>query len=277
MPATRSPSGAVIDRDPLLVAGGGDHEHARRAQPLDLVRELRARRAGAEHDPRRQLVEAENLHRATVARAPSDLSTGRPAGALPTLARLRHDARDLRGLAVDVHSAVVTLLVIAVIAVVAPIAIALLPGPRIPQVVVLLLGGMLIGPQGLRIGSPESVADPGRRRARLPVPPGRLRGRPAAPARGPRTARGGVVADERRTGRRRRRAAVRRRARPGVRPGRHRADDHGAGHPPADPARARTSWAAASARTSSPAGAVGECCRSSRWPCSSVRRTAGSR
>jgi Kef-type K+ transport system membrane component KefB len=58
---------------------------------------------------------------------------------------------------VDVHSAVGTLLVIAVIAVVAPIAIALLPGPRIPQVVVLILGGMLIGPQGLRIGSPESV------------------------------------------------------------------------------------------------------------------------
>jgi hypothetical protein len=56
-----------------------------------------------------------------------------------------------------VHSAVGTLLVIAVVAVVAPIAIALLPGPRIPQVVVLILGGMLIGPQGLRIGSPESV------------------------------------------------------------------------------------------------------------------------
>jgi Kef-type K+ transport system membrane component KefB len=56
-----------------------------------------------------------------------------------------------------VHSAVGTLLVIAVVVVVAPIAIALLPGPRIPQVVVLILGGMLIGPQGLRIGSPESV------------------------------------------------------------------------------------------------------------------------
>jgi hypothetical protein len=69
-----------------------------------------------------------------------DLSTRRST-ALPRLAPLRHDARDLRGLALDVHSAVGTLLVIAVVAVVAPIAIALLPGPRIPQVVVLILGG----------------------------------------------------------------------------------------------------------------------------------------
>lgn len=58
----------------------------------------------------------------------------------------------------DVHSTLGTLFVIAVIAVLAPVCLALLPGPRIPQVVLLLVGGMLIGPQGLRIGSPESVA-----------------------------------------------------------------------------------------------------------------------
>ncbi|MBL8927682.1 MAG: cation:proton antiporter [Pseudonocardia sp.] len=61
------------------------------------------------------------------------------------------------GLAVDVHSTLGTLLVIAVVAVLAPVCLALLPGPRIPQVVLLLLGGMLVGPQGLRLGSPESV------------------------------------------------------------------------------------------------------------------------
>jgi hypothetical protein len=58
---------------------------------------------------------------------------------------------------VDVHSTLGTLFVIAVVAVLAPVCLALLPGPRIPQVVLLLLGGMLIGPQGLRLGSPENV------------------------------------------------------------------------------------------------------------------------
>jgi Kef-type K+ transport system membrane component KefB len=60
-------------------------------------------------------------------------------------------------LAVDVHSTLGTLFVIAVVAVLAPVCLALLPGPRIPQVVLLLLGGMLIGPQGLGLGSPENV------------------------------------------------------------------------------------------------------------------------
>jgi len=42
-----------------------------------------------------------------------------------------------------------TLLVAAVVAALAPVVVALLPGPRIPQVVVLLAGGVLIGPQVL--------------------------------------------------------------------------------------------------------------------------------
>jgi Kef-type K+ transport system membrane component KefB len=42
-----------------------------------------------------------------------------------------------------------TLLVAAVVAALAPVIVALLPGPRIPQVVVLLAGGVLIGPQVL--------------------------------------------------------------------------------------------------------------------------------
>jgi Kef-type K+ transport system membrane component KefB len=42
-----------------------------------------------------------------------------------------------------------TLLVAAVIAALAPMVVALLPGPRIPQVVVLLAGGVLVGPEVL--------------------------------------------------------------------------------------------------------------------------------
>ena len=57
----------------------------------------------------------------------------------------------------DVHATLGTLLAVAVLAVVAPVFIALLPGPRIPQVVVLLVGGMAIGPQALHLGSPDSV------------------------------------------------------------------------------------------------------------------------
>ena len=42
-----------------------------------------------------------------------------------------------------------TLLYAAVVAALAPVLVALLPGPRIPQVVVLLAGGVLIGPEAL--------------------------------------------------------------------------------------------------------------------------------
>lgn len=57
----------------------------------------------------------------------------------------------------DVNASLGTLLAIAAIAVLAPIIIALLPGPRIPQVVLLIAGGMAIGPQALDLGSPDSV------------------------------------------------------------------------------------------------------------------------
>jgi Kef-type K+ transport system membrane component KefB len=42
-----------------------------------------------------------------------------------------------------------TLLIAALIAALAPVVVALLPGPRIPQVVVLLVGGVLVGPEVL--------------------------------------------------------------------------------------------------------------------------------
>ena len=49
----------------------------------------------------------------------------------------------------DLARGLETLLVAAVVAALAPVLVALLPGPRIPQVVVLLAGGVLIGPQVL--------------------------------------------------------------------------------------------------------------------------------
>ena len=57
----------------------------------------------------------------------------------------------------DIGLTLDTLLAIAVVAVVAPIVVGLLPRLRIPQVVLLLAGGMLIGPQGLGWGAPLSV------------------------------------------------------------------------------------------------------------------------
>jgi Kef-type K+ transport system membrane component KefB len=49
----------------------------------------------------------------------------------------------------DLARGLETLLVVAVVAALAPVLVALLPGPRIPQVVVLLAGGVLVGPQVL--------------------------------------------------------------------------------------------------------------------------------
>jgi hypothetical protein len=51
---------------------------------------------------------------------------------------------------VDVTRGLEDLLVVALVAALAPVVVALLPGPRIPQVVIFLIGGVLIGPHGLR-------------------------------------------------------------------------------------------------------------------------------
>ena len=61
----------------------------------------------------------------------------------------------------DLNQALTDLVAVALVAALAPIVVAILPGPRIPQVVVFLLGGVLIGPH---------VGDcTGRRRLRLPT------------------------------------------------------------------------------------------------------------
>jgi Kef-type K+ transport system membrane component KefB len=59
------------------------------------------------------------------------------------------DHESSRGSRMDLARGLETLLVVAVVAALAPVLVALLPGPRIPQVVVLLAGGVLIGPQAL--------------------------------------------------------------------------------------------------------------------------------
>jgi Kef-type K+ transport system membrane component KefB len=58
---------------------------------------------------------------------------------------------------VDLQTSLHTLLPVAVVAVVAPLLLAFLPRLRIPQVVLLLFGGILIGPQALRLGDPTSI------------------------------------------------------------------------------------------------------------------------
>ena len=58
----------------------------------------------------------------------------------------------------DLTSGLETLLLVACVAMAAPLLAALLPGPRIPQVVLLLLGGVLIGPQALDLTDSGSIA-----------------------------------------------------------------------------------------------------------------------
>jgi Kef-type K+ transport system membrane component KefB len=57
----------------------------------------------------------------------------------------------------DTAQLMATLLAVAVIAVLAPLLLGLLPWLRVPQVVLLLLGGMIVGPQLLAIARPGDV------------------------------------------------------------------------------------------------------------------------
>ncbi|WP_181781568.1 cation:proton antiporter [Pseudonocardia pini] len=57
----------------------------------------------------------------------------------------------------DVGSALDSLLAIAAVAALAPLLLGLLPWLRVPQVVLLLAGGMIVGPQVLDLASPDPV------------------------------------------------------------------------------------------------------------------------
>ena len=57
----------------------------------------------------------------------------------------------------DLAGVLNTLLLVSVVAAVAPLIVALLPGPRVPQVVLLIIGGIMIGPQGFGLSDPAAL------------------------------------------------------------------------------------------------------------------------
>jgi Kef-type K+ transport system membrane component KefB len=58
---------------------------------------------------------------------------------------------------VDLNQGLVDLVAVALVAALAPLVVALLPGPRVPQVVILLLGGVLIGPHVLGVAETSNI------------------------------------------------------------------------------------------------------------------------
>jgi len=58
---------------------------------------------------------------------------------------------------VDLNQGLADLVAVALVAALAPVVVAVLPGPRVPQVVLFLLGGVLIGPHGLRLAEPSNI------------------------------------------------------------------------------------------------------------------------
>jgi Kef-type K+ transport system membrane component KefB len=59
---------------------------------------------------------------------------------------------------VDLNRGLEDLLAVALVAALAPLVVAVLPGPRMPQVVVFLIGGILIGPHGLGLAETSNIA-----------------------------------------------------------------------------------------------------------------------
>ena len=57
----------------------------------------------------------------------------------------------------DLNQGLVDLVAVALVAALAPLVVAVLPGPRIPQVVIFLFGGVLIGPHGLGVAETSSI------------------------------------------------------------------------------------------------------------------------
>src|SRR3954462_331708 len=57
----------------------------------------------------------------------------------------------------DLSSVLNTLVVVGLVAALAPLVVALLPGPRVPQIVLLIVGGIVIGPAGLGLADPVAL------------------------------------------------------------------------------------------------------------------------
>ena len=57
----------------------------------------------------------------------------------------------------DLASVLNTLVVVGVVSALAPLIVALLPGPRVPQIVLLIIGGIVIGPEGFGVADPAAL------------------------------------------------------------------------------------------------------------------------
>ena len=57
----------------------------------------------------------------------------------------------------ELTQALQSLFVVALVAALAPVIVGLVPRLRVPQVVVLLVGGVIVGPQVLNLAEPESI------------------------------------------------------------------------------------------------------------------------
>jgi Kef-type K+ transport system membrane component KefB len=68
------------------------------------------------------------------------------------------DQRNARlGAIVNLNQGLVDLVAVALVAALARLVVAALPGPRIPQVVIFLLGGVLIGPHALGLAETSNI------------------------------------------------------------------------------------------------------------------------
>src|SRR3954469_10841949 len=57
----------------------------------------------------------------------------------------------------ELTHALESLFVVALVAAIAPLIVGLLPRARVPQVVVLIIGGVVVGPQVLDLADPQSI------------------------------------------------------------------------------------------------------------------------
>jgi Kef-type K+ transport system membrane component KefB len=74
----------------------------------------------------------------------------------------------------ELTSALVSLFVVALVAALAPFIVALVPRLRVPQVVVLIVGGIIIGPQVMHLAEPKSIELAVQRRPGVHLSPRRL-------------------------------------------------------------------------------------------------------
>src|SRR3954470_20895194 len=119
--------------------------------------------AGAEPDPGRRPTDRHTTAAADPGPAPRPAGPARPGHRDGRAARARHaghvpavGARG-RGSSMDGAVGVGSLVAVAAVSLLVPVILGLLPRLLVPQVVLLLVGGMIIGPHVLAVGSPGDV------------------------------------------------------------------------------------------------------------------------